>query len=384
MSRGVLVHEWLDTFGGAERVFEEMAAAFPGADILRLWDEVPDRFPGRRSMETWLARTPLRKHKALALPFMPATWRNRPGGPYDWALVSAFVFAHHLTFADPAPGFRKYVYVHTPFRSIWEPEVEPRGQGLLPRLAAPVLKSLDRRRSAEPMEFAANARHVQERIERFWGQPSRVIYPPVEVAHVQSVTSWADKVTGHDVELLESLPDTYLLGLARMVGAKRLDLVINAGEAAGVPVVLVGDGPVKDELVAKAEAASVPVTFIDPPSYELKFALYERALAHVFPGVDPFGITPVESMAAGTPVIARNEGGATETVLDGRTGVLLDDFEPSAVRDAVSAVEGMSSLACRVQAMRFDTSVFHRSLHEWMADVLPQPVDAERDIAQAA
>ncbi|WP_127129580.1 glycosyltransferase [Georgenia sp. SYP-B2076] len=370
MTRGVLVHEWLARAGGSENVFEAMAEVFPDADLLCLWNDHPERFGSRAVAETWLGRTGLRRNKTLALPLMPGTWRGRRPGGYDWALVSSHLFAHHVTFAATAPHFRKYVFVHSPARYIWNPELDARGAGLAPRMVAPALRTLDRARAQEAHAIAANSRFVQQRIRQAWHRDSVVIYPPVQVERIQQVPTWSECLDEDDAGILGSLPETFLLGASRFIQYKRLDLVIEAGEASGLPVVLAGSGPLRQELAALAARASVPVVIVEAPSDTLLFALYERALALVFLAVEDFGIVPVEAMAAGAPVIARRMGGVAETVQDSRTGVLVDDVGRASLRRAVEQVTSLDRDAPRHRARDFSAARFGRELRGWMAEEL--------------
>ncbi|GAA2726610.1 glycosyltransferase [Cellulomonas aerilata] len=363
---GILVHEWLSRTGGSEKVFDAMVEAFPDADVLALWNDAPDRrYPGRHVRETWLARTPLRRSKAAALALMPATWRRQPAVPAEWALVSTHLFAHHVSFAGQPADFRKYLYVHTPARYIWTPELDRRGNGLLPRTASAALRPLDRRRAHEAFAVAANSAYVRDRIASTWGVDATVIHPPVDVTEIQAVERWADTLDPEERRLLESLPGEYLLGASRFIPYKRLDLVIAAGEAAGLPVVLAGAGPLLDELVARGREASVPVHVLEDPSDGLLRALFQEALVYVFPAVEDFGIMPVEAMAAGTPVLTLDRGGAAESVVDGRTGAHWDG-RPGSLRAAVLRAAACSRGAARDRAQDFSREVFTERLHSWM------------------
>ncbi len=364
---GVLVHEWLSRIGGSERVFDAMVEAFPEADILTLWNDDPEhRYSGRHVQESWLARTPLRRSKALALPFMAPTWRNRRGA-YDWALVSSHAFAHHVSFRSASEDFRKYVYVHTPARYIWNPELDARGQGILPRVAAPSLRSLDRRRAQEATHIAANSSYVQSRIARAWGRDSTVIHPPVEVDRIQAKKCWADELGGPEAALLGALPRPFVLGASRLIPYKRLDLVIAAGDAADLPVVIAGSGPEQAILEERAASARVPVVFIQQPSDALLYALYESALVYVFPAVEDFGIMPVEAMAAGAPVLVGAVGGTRETVIDGVTGASIESWQPNDMVTAIESCERMSADACRDRARAFTAGRFREELSKWIA-----------------
>ena len=210
--RGVLVHEWLARTGGSERVFDHIVADFPGADVLSLWDDSSGsgRYPGRTTRETWLARTPLRHHKELALPLMPLAWAHQMRGAYDWAVVSSHSFAHHVRFSC-SPGMRKVLYVHTPARYVWEPDLDARGGGHAARAAGPLLRAVDRRKAAEAHTLIANSHYVARRIERTWSRTAQVIHPPVEVAAIAAVGDWRAHLDGPETARVRDLPATYVL-----------------------------------------------------------------------------------------------------------------------------------------------------------------------------
>lgn len=371
---GALVHEWLSKRGGSENVLVQLSRIFPDAPITALWDDAPERFEAGRVTETWLAGTPLRKHKALALPFMPTTWRHLGKSSADWILCSSHLFAHHARFTGTARDAPKFVYTHTPARYIWTPELDGRGSGGLAKAASRPLQELDRRRAQEAHSIAVNSAFVADRVARTWGRESTVIYPPVSV---RSFTDDAqDALTPQEDLILSALPDTFILGASRFVAYKRLEIAIAAGVASGVQVVIAGDGP--DESLLRAIADKTPgfVTFISKPSTALLAQLYRRALVFVFPAVEDFGIMPVEAMAAGTPVIANATGGAAESVLAGKTGVLLESFDSQSLREAVEFAAGMRSEACQARAWEFDVSEFDKRIVGWISDTpVSQPAD---------
>ena len=130
-----------------------MASIYPDAEIVCLWNDSVGRFDPSKVRESWLARTPLRRSKALALLFMPATWRRMSDRQYDFALISSHLFAHHARFSG-VPRSRRFVYVHSPARYIWNPELDRRGAGVMARALSRLLKPVDRRRAQEPQHFA--------------------------------------------------------------------------------------------------------------------------------------------------------------------------------------------------------------------------------------
>lgn len=363
---GVLVHEWISTAGGSENVLEAMSDVYPDADIFCLWNDSVGRFDPARIHETWLSKTPLRRSKALALPFMPATWRGLPNKGYDWALISSHLFAHQARFRGERSDFRRFVYVHTPARYIWNPELDERGSGLAVMALAEAFKPLDRSRARETHDFAANSRFVAARMAEAWGVESRVIHPPVEVDAIQSGGSWRARLSGEDAAAMDALPVEYVLGASRFIPYKRLDTVIRTGELLGLPVVLAGKGPELERLRAVAQAASVPVHFVLAPSHPLLYSLYENAALYVFPAVEDFGIMPVEAMAAGAPVLAQSFGGAAESVVAGVTGGLASFDSDAEILQSAETALATDRDTRRAHARSFATSRFAREIREWV------------------
>jgi glycosyltransferase involved in cell wall biosynthesis len=309
---GLIVHEWAEAAGGAERVVEELLASFPDAQLQVLWNDAPERFPGAR--ETWLARTPLRRHKALAMPFLPATWRSvTAAGDVDWILVSSHLFAHHVKVRALPSSIPKLVYVHTPARYIWAPELDRRGDHALVRAVAGLLKPVDRRRAREAARMAANSAFTRQRVRDAWGVDAEVIFPPVDVERIRDGGDWRSRLTASETARLDALPREFILGASRFVPYKGLDRVIRVGEAARIPVVIAGRGPQEAALRALAREVDTPVDFVIDPSDAMLFALYQRCASYVFPAVEDFGIMPVEALAAGAPVLVPTTGGAAET-----------------------------------------------------------------------
>ncbi|MGP5247007.1 glycosyltransferase [Corynebacterium flavescens] len=367
---GLIVHEWLEQRGGAERVIDSMRATFPEADLIALWNDAPEKYPD--AQETWVARTPLRRHKALALPILPLVWRNvRPykySSSHEWILISSHLFAHHVKPYGADRDVPKFVYAHTPARYLWTPELDQRGDSAMVKAAAGLLKPLDKRRAQEPAKIASNSEYIRRRIQDTWGRDSTVIYPPVDVERIQSVSNWSTQLSESELERLEALPEEFILGASRFVPYKRLDRVIVTGEANDVPVVIAGSGSEEDYLRALGERMSVPVHFIESPSNQLLFALYQRAKVFVFPAIEDFGIMPVEAQAAGTPVVTTSLGGATESCIPGVSGRAAFDDSQAGIDEAVAEVLSSSNFEVPKEAVsRFSQQTFRQNLRDWMA-----------------
>jgi glycosyltransferase involved in cell wall biosynthesis len=348
-----------------------MSRAFPDADLHVLWNDAPDRFLGRAVYETWMAQSPLRRHKALALPAMLPTWRRLSSPrPYDWLLVSSHLFAHHARFGDHSREAPKLVYAHTPARYVWNPELDKRGANPVARAASSVLKPLDRRRAQEAVAVAANSRFVRDRIRDSWNRDADVLYPPVDVERILSRADWATELAPSESRDRRGLPSEYLLGASRFVPYKRLDLVIEAGEALGIPVILAGSGPAEEFLRRRAANARIPVSFVTSPSDAMLFVLYKHALAFVFPAVEDFGIMPVEAMACGTPVIVNQTGGAAESVMARGSGAVVALFEHDEWLAAFAATQSIDRSTLPAAALQFSNQRFIAQLQKWVSDAL--------------
>ncbi len=229
-----------------------------------------------------------------------------------------------------------------------------------------MLKPIDRRRAAEAASIAVNSRFTGDRVARAWGQPSRVMYPPVETEALVGIDDWRAALTDDEQRQLDALPETYLLGASRMVDYKRLDRVIEIGAEVKLPVVIAGAGPSQVALRSFAAASGADVTFIIAPSDAMIRALYAHALAYVFPAVEDFGIMPVEAMACGTPIIANSVGGVRESVEAVGGGVTCDIERWNDWDELLHQATSLDAEAFRPRTQMFSRSRFISELQEWV------------------
>lgn len=365
---GLLVHEWIESAGGAEKVLGAMGQAFPGSDILSLWNDAPTRFSSHKVFETWLSKTPLRRYKALALPFMIPTWRNiRLKQDYDWILSSSHLFAHSVSLRGSSA--RKYVYAHTPARYIWTPELDQRGNNLAVKSIAPIFKRIDKSLVAESAGIAGNSNFVRERIRNCWDMDAEVIYPPVEVKSILDVDSWQEKVVSDkEKEIVDNLPEHFLLGISRFIPYKRLDAVLETARILGVPVVIAGNGPQHDYLLRVVADLNIPAQVIHSPSDELVYTLMQRASVFLFPPVEDFGIVPVEAQATGTPVVTGPIGGQTETFIPGVSGVMADSSEPVDLARAAEQAMSLPKFDPESVTAKFSADNFKENIQRFVSN----------------
>jgi glycosyltransferase involved in cell wall biosynthesis len=349
-----LVHEWFSAAGGSENVFMQMAGLIPHGKRYVLWKE-RDADPGLALAESWLAKTPLRRSKALALPVMPLVWRTLTRQRFDVVISSSHAFAHTVKLGRP--GQTKHLsYIHSPARYIWSPAFDARGSGAMLSLPRRALQSVDLRMNRHVTSYAANSLEVQARIRRYWRRDAHVVNPPVAVDYFSSAPS-AQRRQDRD----------YLLGVGRWIKYKNFDLMIQIADAAGIPLTIVGSGPEEANLRRAAQRVNVPVTFETRPSRERLRELYWGARCLLFPTHEDFGIIPVEAQACGTPVVGFKRGGLLETVIDGQTGHLLESTDPRAFASALRHLGELYPAAMQANAARFSEQMFAANMTSWVS-----------------
>jgi glycosyltransferase involved in cell wall biosynthesis len=350
-----LVHDYLLVMRGAERTFAEMARCWPTAPVYALLYDagaVEEGFAGREVHTSGLQRLGRRQGSfRYLLPFFPRAAERLPVGSYDTIVSSSSAFALGVR---PGPGALHVCYCHSPFRYVWF-ETD-RALAEAPAPVRPVLRRTLKRIRAWDVEtskrvthFLANSKITQERIQRIYGRDSEILHPPV------SVERFAPAPAG---EL-----EDYLLFVGQIVRHKRVEVAIEAARLAGRPLKVVGEGPDLERL--RAEAAP-SVEFLGAVSDARLAELYAHCLALVVPNVEEFGIAAVEAQAAGRPVVAIARGGVTETVLDGRTGILVEGEDAAALAAPLREQDfgQFDPAAIRANAERFSSAAFRSKLTE--------------------
>jgi glycosyltransferase involved in cell wall biosynthesis len=352
-----VVHEWFSAAGGSEAVYRAIGDLLPQAERFVLWAERDVARDALRLRESWLARTPLRRSKPLALLAMPLVYRTLSRRGFDLVVSSTHAFAHTVKF--PHDAHTRYLsYVHSPARYVWSPDFDGRAAGAHLALPRWFLQAIDVRMSRHVDSYAANSREVQARIGRYWKRDAAVIHPPVDVAYFGAAPA-GQRLQNRD----------YLLGVGRWVPYKRFDLMIAIADAAGVPLIIAGSGPEEPRLRRLAAGARVEVAFDVRPARERLRQLYWGARALLYPTHEDFGIVPVEAQACATPVIGLGRGGLLETVTDGVTGFLADaDADAARYAAFVRRLDELEAVRIQANAARFSAAVFDRAISAWIRD----------------
>ena len=354
-----LVHEWLISWGGSESVLFSLARLFPDAPIFtsvyKPDDRIKEEFTGRDIRPSAMQMIPgIRSLYRSTLPLMPWAFSRMDLSGFDLVVSSSHAFAKSIR-VDP--GAVHVCYCHTPPRYLWD-LYETYNSGFLGGARKPLMKYLrriDAKAATRVHNFVANSYYVADRISRSYGRESSVIYPPVDV---------------HQFKLEEGDRTHYLAG-GRMVQYKQLDRAIEAANRQGFPLVVLGDGPERDRL---ARMSGPSVELIGSVSQAQLAELIRHSRAFLFPGVEDFGILPVEVQAGGLPVIALAKGGALETVRSGETGLLYEDDSVEGLVEAVLQFENetFDPETCRKNALRFSRERFEEEIAEVVRGVSPR------------
>jgi len=353
-----IVCSWLNQYGGAERVLEVVHDMYPQAPVYTSIYR-PSKLPARyRTLDirpSFLDRVPLaRRWPQLFLGWFPLAFESLDLRGYDVVFSLTSAFAHGVL--TPAET-RHVCYCLTPTRFIWNYHsyIEREGVGRLARLALPPLlhrlRQWDRLAADRVDHFIAISREVQRRIRKCYHRESTIIYPPVETGRFHPAT-------GHD---------DYFLVIGRLIPYKRIDLAVRAFNELGLPLKIAGEGRDRAALQALARPN---IEFLGWVGDDELQELLSRAGAFIFPGLEDFGIAPLEAMAAGRPVIAYAGGGALDTVEPGVTGEFFTELTSESLADAVRNFDPAryDATIIRRHAEQFDRAVFQRELRNFVEE----------------
>ncbi len=347
------VHEYLNQFGGAERMLQVLCALYPRAPIYTLLydrDATGGVFDGRVVKTSFLQNLPFtKKHHRVFPLLMPLAIEQFDFSEYDLVLSISASFAKGII---TKPGTRHISYCLTPPRFLWDSSqqfVEDFGYPKLVKQLLPpfitYLRIWDKEASLRVDDFWSISDFIKDRVKKYYSRDSVVLYPPVNVNKFKPSDKTGD----------------YFFMAGRMVSYKRFDLAVKAFNENGLPLKIVGVGP---ELKKLKNIAKKNIEFVGLVPDEVLAHLYSHAQACIFPQEEDFGIVPLESMASGRPVIAYRGGGATETIVENQTGVFFDHQKSESLQSAVDKFleSKFDPDACRAQAEKFDVNVFKENI----------------------
>ncbi|WP_106496260.1 glycosyltransferase family 4 protein [Lentibacillus sp. Marseille-P4043] len=358
-----IVHDWLVTYAGAEKVLEEILNIYPDADLFSLVDFIDSKSRGfiknKKVNTSFIQKLPFaRKKYRNYLPLMPLAIEQLDVSKYDVIISSSHAVAKGII---TGPDQLHISYVHSPIRYAWDLQHQylkesKMGKGLkgaITRLILHKIRNWDYRTSNGVDYFLSNSDFIGRRVWKVYRRKSKTIYPPVDVSAFS----------------LHEQKENFYFTASRMVPYKKIDIIVDAfSRMPDKELVVIGDGPDFKKIMSKA---SSNVTLLGYQSFKVLKDHMQRAKAFVFAAEEDFGITPVEAQACGTPVIAFGKGGSRETVSglnenNKPTGVFFHEQTSDAIIKAVNKFEENQSMIslmdCRENAIRFSPERFRNEL----------------------
>ncbi|WP_413988216.1 glycosyltransferase [Labrys okinawensis] len=355
--RIAIVHYWFVGMRGGEKVIEALCELYPQADIFTHVyrpDVVSPTIRKHKVTTSFINALPA-AHKLYKnyLPFMPLALENLDLRGYDLVISSESGPTKGIV---PPADATHICYCHSPMRYVWNMFHDYRERsGFLTRLLMPpiahYIRNWDAASASRVDHFVANSKTVSRRIQSYYRRDSDVIFPPVNTTDFRAVDA-------------AELGDYYLM-VGELVSYKRPDLAVEAFNRTGKKLIIIGGG----EMLPKIRAMAGPtVTVLGPQPFSALRHHYARCRALVFPGEEDFGIVPVEAMASGRPVIAYGRGGATETVVAGKTGVFFETQSVEAIIEAIERLESMDidPAIITAHAQTFGKSVFMEKMKAYV------------------
>ena len=354
-----IVHDHLVQEGGAESVakaFQEIYPESPFYTLLYDKSKVHPDFQKSDIRTSFLQKIPFgARNSQWLLNWMPAATENHNLNDFDVVLSSSSIFSKGII---TKPGATHICYCHTPPRFLWtdshnylkELKVSPIIKAVLP-LFLTKLRQWDKIAADRVDHFIANSEEVKQRIKKYYNRDSTVIHPPVDM----------------DKFYLSPKLGNYFLAGGRFVGYKRFDLIVEAFNRLNLPLIIFGDGPGNNDLIKKARKN---ITFTGRINDQEKAKLMSECLAFINPQIEDFGITALEAMASGRPVIAYKAGGALETIKENITGTFFDEQTWTDLADKVLRFkpELFNANDIRNEASAFDLKIFKQKIDAFIKE----------------
>jgi len=360
-----IAHDYITKIGGAERVLSTLHDIYPDAPIYTLiYDKQGTKGEfekaGYNIKTSKLQKLPgfLRRRPRLLLAKFPQAVEEFDLTKYDVVISSSNSFAHGVV---TRPQTLHLTYCYSPMRYGWDWAQEYLKEnnvgfgpvGIYIRKLISDLRIWDFLASRRTDVWIAISKTVARRIKKYYKKDSIVIYPPVEI------DNYLDN---------KNKSKNYYLVVSRLTQYKKIDLAIKVFNDLKMPLYIIGEGADRKRL---EKLANKNIKFLSWKSDKEKIRYFQKCRAFLFPGEDDFGITPIEAMAAGRPVVAYNAGGATETVIAGKTGEFFDNYDdPNSLKNAVLKLDKNYSIykpsVCKNQAKQFSAEIFNRKFKSFI------------------
>jgi len=354
-----IVHDFLNQYGGAERVVGYFLKMFPEVPVytsIYFPDDTFNSFRDENIITTFMQKIPgIRKYYKKLFFLYPYAFRSLRLYDYEIILGSSSSYSHFINKCKDSVHIN---YCYTPPRFLWETKSYLEGEkvsGVMSAAVKPIiyfLRKMDLEQSKKVDYYFAISEYVRSKIKKVYNRESVVIYPPIEI---------------EKYKFSKSKEDFYLV-VSRLKGYKRVDIAVKAFNILGKKLLIVGTG--EDEINLR-KISRENIEFLGTVKDNELFDLYSRAKSLVFTGKEDFGLTPVEAQASGTPVVAFEEGGAVETIINGRTGFFFDKQEPEVLVEVIEKFEknSLDPVRCRENAERFDFKNFKEDITDFVKSV---------------
>ncbi len=359
-----LVHDYLNQFGGGERVLLSLMKQFPDAPVYTLLydkEKTHGLFEGRVQKTSFLDFPFARSHHRLFIPLMPAAARSISlGSEYDLIISDSHGFSKGISYDRTKT--KHISYIHTPLRYAWETDSYFLTSPLIRFFGAPIfayLRQWDYRAAQQPDLLLANSSNIAAKIKRYYNRDSVILYPPVPpfLKEVSRARDGGFRNPSPAAPVLPLEKGEYYLALGRLLEYKRFDLIVEAFNELKLPLKIVGAGRLSSSL--RAQARQFKIEFLPFQPEEKLRELYSNAKAFIMANDEDFGLVMAEAQSCGTPVIAYGKGGALEIVQDCHsrgggnpdTGILFPD----------QTVDSLVSAINRFEAMTFDRSIISKT-----------------------
>lgn len=361
--RIALVHDWLNNLGGAERVLIELHNIFPKAPVYALFSNkkfVREFLPEAEIKTSSLQKIPLvsKLYKYLFF-MMPSAVESFDLSDFDVVISSSVIFSKGLILK---PKTRHVCYCYSPTRFLWDRHAEYENKGWLAVLSRHLLRIWDRQASDRVDEFVAISKNIQSRIKKYYGRESKIIYPPVMVE--SRITNYELRNSeNHNPKFIIHNSGNYYLIVSRLFPHKNIDVAIDAFNKLGYELIVIGEGPAKKDL---KKMAGKNIKILGYKKDDEVRDYYYNCKAFIMPQEEDFGLTPLEAMSFGKPVLALRKGGALETVVENMTGEFFDDPIPEALADGVRRLNenynNYSPLVIQKWAEKFSREKFKKEI----------------------